>query len=533
MLRKNGQYKMFCSTKCQSSSTLEKRAKTNIEKYGTANPMQSKLVLATRDANNLEKYGVTNPFSLKEIQEKQQSTCEQRYGTKFASQSIEIQEKIKHAWAKYPNGIPWSDPAIREKRTATLLERYGVAHPIQHPSIKDKIKKTCLELYGAENASQSAEIAKKISTANNSASVIAQRKRTMVDRYGVEFYTQKGIENQLATLSNAQWLQDKVTELGQVGVAQALGVSIDTVRKYVREHNIVLPNAGSSFERQVLSFIQENYIGEIVGNTRQLIGKEIDIYLPTLNLAFECNGTYWHSELNGRTRSYHLDKTNKCKDAGVHLVHIWEHDWNLNSDLIKSRIASLLGANQTIYARKCNIIKLTQSTAASFLNESHIQGNCASLVQLGLQTKDGVLVAVMTFGKSRFSKVAEFELIRFCNALGTSVVGGANKLFSYFLKNYNPKGVISYSDKSFNTGRLYETLGFDYSHSSAPAYAYTTDYKTLENRIKFQKHKLEKHLAKYDPALSEWDNMQLNGYDRIWDCGTDVWVYSTQLYEQA
>ena len=70
-----------------------------------------------------------------------------------------------------------------------------------------------------------------------------------------------------------------------------------------------------------------------------------------------------------------------------------------------------------------------------------------------------------------------------------------------------------------------------YSHSSAPAYAYTTDYQTLENRIKFQKHKLEKQLEKYDSNLSEWDNMQLNGYDRIWDCGTDVWLYSSQSCE--
>ena len=533
MLRKNGQYKMFCSTKCQSLSTLEKRTKTNLEKYGSPNPMQAKSVLETRNTNNLKKYGVTNPFSLPEIQQKQQNTCEQRYGTKFASQSTDIQNKIKQAWAKYENGIPFSDPSIREKRTATLLERYGVPHPILNPIIKDKIKQTCLDVYGTDNPSKSSIVSKKISTTNSSAEVIAQRKTTMIDRYGVEFYTQKGIENQLAALSDPTWLQDKITELGQVGVAQSLGISIDTVRKYVREYNIVLPNAGSSFERQVLSFIKQGFTKEILVNTRQLIDKEIDIYLPSLRLAFECNGTYWHSELNGRTRSYHLDKTNKCKEVGVHLVHIWEHDWNLNNTLIKSRISGLLGTNQTIPARKCEIVELTSAEIMHFLNTSHIQGNCAASIRLGLKTIDGTLVAAMTFGKSRFSKNAEFELIRFCNALGTTVVGGANKLFRYFLKNYNPKGVISYSDKSFNTGKLYETLGFVYSHSSAPAYTYTTDYKSLENRLKFQKHKLEKTLKIYDPLLSEWDNMKLNGYDRIWDCGTDVWVYSTQLCEQV
>ena len=44
--------------------------------------------------------------------------------------------------------------------------------------------------------------------------------------------------------------------------------------------------------------------------------------------------------------------------------------------------------------------------------------------------------------------------------------------------------------------------------------------KNLYNRMNFQKHKLKKLLSTYDPLLSEWENMKLNGYDRIWDCGS-------------
>ena len=29
----------------------------------------------------------------------------------------------------------------------------------------------------------------------------------------------------------------------------------------------------------------------------------------------------------------------------------------------------------------------------------------------------------------------------------------------------------------------------------------------------------------FDPELTEWENMKINGYDRIWDCGTDVWAW--------
>lgn len=78
----------------------------------------------------------------------------------------------------------------------------------------------------------------------------------------------------------------------------------------------------------------------------------------------------------------------------------------------------------------------------------------------------------------------------------------------------------------WNTGALYERLGFVYSHSTKPAYHYTKDYLRFENRVAYQKHKLKDKLEIFDPLLTEWQNMQANGYDRIWDCGNDVWTRS-------
>jgi hypothetical protein len=44
--------------------------------------------------------------------------------------------------------------------------------------------------------------------------------------------------------------------------------------------------------------------------------------------------------------------------------------------------------------------------------------------------------------------------------------------------------------------------------------------------MNFQKHKLAKIIKVFDPNLTEWENMQLNGYDRIWDCGNLKYTYS-------
>lgn len=99
------------------------------------------------------------------------------------------------------------------------------------------------------------------------------------------------------------------------------------------------------------------------------------------------------------------------------------------------------------------------------------------------------------------------------------------KLFSHFKKHINPTSIISYADRSFNTGGLYDILGVSCIHFSAPAYHYTKDYKLIESRVKYQKHKLQNILPIFNSLASEWDNMQANGYDRIWDCGNSVWEW--------
>ncbi len=132
----------------------------------------------------------------------------------------------------------------------------------------------------------------------------------------------------------------------------------------------------------------------------------------------------------------------------------------------------------------------------------------------------------MSFGKSRYSKKYEWELIRFCNKLNYNVVGGASRLFKHFIKTYDPNNIISYCDIRVFTGELYEKLGFSYSHTSKPDYFYfkKPNY-TLYSREMFQKHKLKNLLEIYDETLTEKENMFNNGYRRIWDCGNKVYIW--------
>jgi len=270
---------------------------------------------------------------------------------------------------------------------------------------------------------------------------------------------------------------------------------------------------------------------KIIYNDRTVLsGKEIDIFLPDRNIGLEFNGLYWHST-DENTHDYHiLHKMQFAFKNGVRLITIFENEWLYSQDIVKSRLSHILHkTDNVIYARKTNIKEVPYNVCKEFLDKNHIQGNVNSSIRLGLYYGDK-LISIMTFNKSRFDDSAEYELLRFCNILNMSVVGGSSKLLKYFINEYNPKSIVSYSDRRWNTGKLYKTLGFKYIHSSKPNYFYIESGSTqLLNRFNFQKYKLNDLLKNYDSSISEFQNMKNNGYRRIYDCGSSKWILNINI----
>jgi hypothetical protein len=282
-------------------------------------------------------------------------------------------------------------------------------------------------------------------------------------------------------------------------------------------------------ENEILLFIQKSYNDVIITNERILDGKELDIYLPKIKLGFEFNGLYWHSELF-RDKNYHLDKTKLALKKNTRLFHIWEDDWTNKQEIVKSMILNKLGkTSNKIYARKCHIkIIDDNSIVRDFLDKNHIQGFVGSNIKLGLFHQNE-LVSIMTFGTLRRALgqrtiEGSYELIRFCNKINTTVVGGASKLFKYFLERFKPKEVISYSDYSRSTGDMYQKLGFKLKHNSKPNYYYIID-GVRKHRFGFKKDKLVKQ--GFDHKKTEIKIMNERGYYRIFDCGMQKWILTT------
>lgn len=246
--------------------------------------------------------------------------------------------------------------------------------------------------------------------------------------------------------------------------------------------------------------------------------QELDLVDHNKKIAVEVNGMYWHTE-QFVDKFYHLNKTKKAADAGYQVLHFTDVEVKNKPDIVKSMIASKLGLTRRVYARKCQLVQIDHATAKQFVNENHIQGSCQSSVNLAL-VQDGI-VAVMTFGPSRFNKRYQWELLRYCSRRDITVVGGGSRLLQHFIKQHSPESIVSYANSRYSNGNFYKALGFDFVAQADPNYVWVG--KDVRTRYECQKHKLGSCLPGFREDWTEVQNMQNAGYWRMYDCGNSVW----------
>jgi hypothetical protein len=244
------------------------------------------------------------------------------------------------------------------------------------------------------------------------------------------------------------------------------------------------------------------------------------------------------SNLKSKKNNF-LNTTNRGLETGIKVLYMYDIEWlHPNKQLIwKSMIINALGLSNRIYARKCDIIEIDSSNRAhkgllkisnQFVESNHLQGTGKALIRFALFYQKE-LVSIMTFSKSRFDKNTDWELMRFCNAKGYSVVGGASRLLKAFKAKYTGS-IKSYANRRWSEGNLYRQIGFHEEKVAEPNYFYwrediTDNYNLpkLHSRQSFQKHKLETKLEVYKENLTEKELViDLNGYKAIFDSGNFV-----------
>lgn len=274
----------------------------------------------------------------------------------------------------------------------------------------------------------------------------------------------------------------------------------------------------SHAEQEVADFIVSLLPGEpVVTSDRSVIHpKELDIYIPSRNLAVEFNGLYWHSEAAGKGRNYHREKWEACRDAGIQLIQVWEDEWRDKKEIVQSMLAHKLGVSQGkhVFARKTEVSSILKAEAEEFLNKYHIQGFVSGSYYLGLRPKGSSdLVSVMVLRKNGNL----LYLDRY--ATNCSVVGGQGKLLSWAHENIDFSELVTFADLQVSDGGLYEATGWVKDSYLRP------DYRYLVNGERIHKFNYRLNRFRTDTALdfeegkSERELAELNGIPRVWDTG--------------
>jgi len=455
---------------------------------------------------NLSKYGTECLFNAEGIKEKIKKTNLKRYGLEnpAAFGTDKYNNKIKEKYSV--NNVSQLDN-VKEKKKQKYIDKYNVEYISQSSEIKDKIKQTNLIKYGSEYYLQS-DISK--TKTNNF------RKNKTFNKF-LKFDIQP-----LFSLEEWKKVKDKYQKLKWK--CKTCGNEFEDYYANGRIPRCLMcfpyNTCSSKSEKEIFEYIKSLNVNVIENDRSILQGKELDIYIPNHNLAIEYNGLYWHSESYINDKNYHLNKTLECEKHNIQLLHIFEDEWLDKQEIVKNIIKMKLGVvDKKIGARKCSIKELQSKDTEKFLEENHIQGYKPAKVNIGLYYEDE-LVSLLTLGKPRYNKNYDWEIIRYSSLY--FILGGFSKLLKYFTTNYTGS-IITYSDRRLFDGRVYERNGFTKIEPTKPGYYYILNGNRY-NRQQFQKHKLKDKLKLFNKDLTELENMQINGYDRIYDCGNNVFI---------
>jgi hypothetical protein len=190
----------------------------------------------------------------------------------------------------------------------------------------------------------------------------------------------------------------------------------------------------------------------------------------------------------------------------IKTIHIWEDIWQTKRNIVESRLMSILGRSETIPARLTQVQRIDKPTLDKFLIDNHLQSKVNAKLKYGLYLpkryfrvirNEGVLqknidtefllVAVASFSNAKKiirngQEYRSYEMIRFANHAGFTVVGGLNKLLKKFINEHTPDDIMTYADADWSDGTNYEKIGFERIEQTYPL-TFELDNETFTRKL--------------------------------------------------
>lgn len=459
----------------ESEESKKKRKQTTLDKYNR----NCNVNIDKANQTKLERYGNINYNNRKKAKE----TCLKIWGVDNPSKSEKVKQKIvdtnlKHWGVNYT----FKTDNNKLKSRKTKLERYGDA-TFTNPQKANKTKlRKNNGAYQSKETTEKIKVKKKLLYGYTSWNM-NKAKETILDKYGVPYYC---MTKECRNLSHGSISQRNLRfkeRLEQLGYIVELEFPLQKFQYDLKVNNILIEIDPT--------FTHNSFIGPKFSNDS--IGKPKD-------------------------KNYHYIKTKNAIDNNYRCIHIF--DWD---NIYK--ILRLFYLKTNVYARFCDIKEVSKEDCNNFLNKYHLQNTCkGQTIRLGLYYKDE-LIEIMTFGRPRYNKKFQYELLRLCTKSKYQVIGGTQKLFKYFLEEYNPNSIISYCDLSKFSGDVYDKLGFKLKNRTNPSCHWSKGDQMITNNLLLQRGYDQLFGTNFGKGTSNEQLMIENGWLPVYDCGQAVYQY--------
>ena len=420
----------------------------------------------------LEKYGDENYHNIEQAKQ----TMQEKYGVQIGYQTEKsVQNRIKSSMEKYGVDNPFKSNEVHKLARQKMKEKYGVEYGYKSKIIRNKINKSIKEKYGVDNIMHSSKYQRKV-------------KQTMFDKYKVT----SGFLTPNAIKSHKQG-------------------TISKINKKCAEELKQITNKQIKLEKPIFKYIYDIQLGEnILIDINPTISHNVYISYPYLLKVVKDNIPV--------SKEYHLDRLKIAVENGYDLISVFDwDDWE--------KIKYLLQDKETLYARKLEIKEVDKKECNEFLNNYHLQNTCnGQEIRLGLY-KNNELIEIMTFGKPRYNKNYEWELLRLCTKPEYKVVGGAEKLFKHFIELVNPKSIISYCDNSKFSGEVYTRLAFIQKGKPSPSLHWSKGSEHITDNLLRQRGFDQLFNTNYGKGTSNEELMIEHGWLPIYDCGQMTFIW--------
>ena len=368
-----------------------------------------------------------------------------------------------------------------------MLERHGVDNASKSPIIRSKVIATNTERYGFSCSSKSPAVKDKAIAGNN-------------NKFGVDYTGQRHLPKDAILLGqDKDWLieQHHAQHRSITEIAISIGYSPTALQRIFKRHNIrIIRHPHSNGEMDMLDFINTNTQTDVIQGDRELLqGFELDIYIPSMALAIEYNGVYWHRETHTRDSLYHLSKTSKCNDHGITLLQFWDLEWIYKRPQVEQTILKHILPTNT---DDNTIVHPTTEQIHHFIATTQPHTKFSYSSSLGLEV-DGVLCCVMLFNQIN-------------NGVHDMWVGVSSpfpnpRILLDLYSNTHPVNIVCVvADIRLGEWDMYEQLGFTEVMVESPKCKYFSNGST---------------------SLTTKQNTQKD--HRLWDCGVvhGILTYAT------